>query len=173
MKHRYLILTLVATLSLALTAGCATKKAPAPEQPTTAPTKTTTEQPKTTQTGMTEAPVTETKAAELTLKRIHFDFDQYVLTSESREALENNAAFMRAKPQVNVQIEGHCDERGSDNYNLALGENRARAAMEYLVSLGISPRRLDIISYGEERPLVSGSDEEAWSKNRRAEFVIR
>ncbi|NIQ98388.1 MAG: OmpA family protein, partial [Desulfuromonadales bacterium] len=69
--------------------------------------------------------------------------------------------------------QGHCDERGSDSYNLALGEKRARAAHDYLVSLGISPERLSIISYGEERPLVQQSTENAWAKNRRAEFVVR
>ena len=74
--------------------------------------------------------------------------------------------------QVRVSIEGHCDQRGSDEYNLALGERRARAAMEYLVSLGVAPDRLQVISYGEEMPLDSGSSEDAWARNRRDEFKV-
>jgi peptidoglycan-associated lipoprotein len=107
------------------------------------------------------------------LQRVHFDFDQYTLSSEARQTLADNAAILKARPQVRVLIEGHCDERGSDEYNLALGERRARATRDYLVSLGIAPERLSTISYGEEQPLEKGSSEAAWAKNRRAEFRIR
>ena len=101
---------------------------------------------------------------------IYFDFDQFTLSAESRQTLGDNAKYLQANSGVQIVIEGHCDERGSDEYNLALGESRALAAKNYLVSLGISPARLSVISYGEEKPAVMGADEEAWAKNRRAEF---
>jgi peptidoglycan-associated lipoprotein len=104
------------------------------------------------------------------LRRIHFDFDQFTLSADAREILAGNAAYLRANSGQRIVIEGHTDERGSDEYNLALGERRARAALNYLVSLGIAADRLSILSYGEERPLVAGRDESAWSQNRRAEF---
>jgi peptidoglycan-associated lipoprotein len=106
------------------------------------------------------------------LNRIHFDLDQYTLTSGARDTLAANAAFLKANPDLQVRIEGHCDERGSDEYNLALGERRALAAMNYLESLGVAKARLSTISYGEEMPLVPGHDEAAWAKNRRAEFKV-
>jgi len=104
------------------------------------------------------------------LNRINFGFDEFTLSDEARATLAANAEYMKANPSLNVRIEGHCDERGSDGYNLALGERRANAAKSYLVSLGIAPNRLSIISFGEEMPLAVGGDESAWSQNRRAEF---
>ena len=119
-----------------------------------------------------EAAAEARRAAAAGLQRIHFDFDRSDLTDEARQILVNNAALLRAAPQVNVLIEGHTDERGSDEYNLALGERRAIAARNYLVSLGISADRLRIISYGEEMPIALERNEEAWAMNRRAEFKI-
>ena len=104
------------------------------------------------------------------LERIHFDFDQFTLSADSRRILGDNAKYLKANSGSKVVIEGHCDERGSDEYNLALGESRALAAKNYLVSLGISAKRLSVISYGEEKPLSKGAGEAAWSQNRRAEF---
>ena len=104
------------------------------------------------------------------LKRINFDFDQFTLSAEARSILGNNAKYMKANSGIKAVIEGHCDERGSDEYNLALGESRALAAKSYLVSLGISAKRLSVISYGEEKPLSKGAGESAWGQNRRAEF---
>jgi len=104
------------------------------------------------------------------MERIYFDFDQFTLSSEARQILGANAKYLNTVGDVNVVIEGHCDERGSDEYNLALGESRALAAKSYLVSLGISAKRLSVISYGEEKALVDAANEEAWAKNRRAEF---
>jgi peptidoglycan-associated lipoprotein len=104
------------------------------------------------------------------LERVYFDFDQFTLTSAARGVLKKNAAYLQANSGVKVVIEGHCDERGSDEYNLALGERRASAAKQYLVSLGVNAGRLSIISYGEEKPLEALSSEQAWAKNRRAEF---
>ncbi len=104
------------------------------------------------------------------LERIYFDFDQFTLSADARRILGENAKYLNANNGLQVVIEGHCDERGSDEYNLALGESRALAAKNYLVSLGIDAKRISVISYGEEKPLVSGSSEEAWAQNRRAEF---
>jgi peptidoglycan-associated lipoprotein len=101
-----------------------------------------------------------------------FDFDKYNLRSDARAALEANARLLKDNPNVKVLIEGHCDERGTVEYNLALGEKRARTSMDYLVSLGIEGNRLEIISYGKEKPIALGHDESSWSKNRRAEFGI-
>lgn len=107
------------------------------------------------------------------LQRIHFDFDKYELKPEAQRILAENARVLQAYPDVNIVIEGHCDERGTVEYNLALGDKRARAARDYLVALGISPSRISVISYGKERPLDYGHNEAAWAKNRRAEFVRR
>jgi len=106
------------------------------------------------------------------LKDIHFDFDKYDILPEDAQILKENAALLSKYPQVKVQVEGHCDERGTNEYNLALGERRANAAKKYLVSLGISADRISSISYGEEKPLDTGHNEEAWANNRRGHFVI-
>ena len=102
--------------------------------------------------------------------RIYFAFDKSDLTDASRQALTEKAELLKAFPALTMLIEGHCDERGTNEYNIALGERRARAAYDYLVMLGIEPTRLTVISYGEEYPAVPGSNEEAWAKNRRDEF---
>jgi peptidoglycan-associated lipoprotein len=106
------------------------------------------------------------------LKTVYFDFDKYDLTTTTRATLRMNADWLRANPGYRVVIEGHCDERGTIEYNLALGEKRANATREFLASLGVDTSALRIVSYGEERPAVDGRGEFAWSKNRRAEFVI-
>lgn len=113
------------------------------------------------------------EAATSGLQRIFFEFDQYVLTEQAKATLVNNAGLLRAAPALDVMIEGHCDERGSDEYNLALGEKRALATRTYLVSLGVAADRLSVISYGEELPLDPASNEQAWAKNRRAEFKVK
>lgn len=109
--------------------------------------------------------------AQLGMKGIYFDFDSYTLSEDSKQTLQSNAAWLKANPTANIVIEGHTDERGSDVYNMALGENRARSASNYLVSLGIAAERIRLISYGEEKPAVMGEGEAVWSKNRRAEFM--
>jgi peptidoglycan-associated lipoprotein len=103
---------------------------------------------------------------------IHFDFDRYDLKPKAREILSDKAFFLRKYPGVKILIEGHCDERGTNEYNLALGERRANSAKQYLVQLGISEGRISTVSYGEERPLDPGHNEEAWARNRRAHFEI-
>lgn len=102
--------------------------------------------------------------------RIYFAFDRSELTDMARQTLAEKAELMKTHPSLTLLIEGHCDERGTNEYNMALGERRARAAYEYLVLMGVASGRLTIISYGEEYPAVPGSGEEAWAKNRRDEF---
>ncbi len=115
----------------------------------------------------------ETRAPEpLNLGNIFFDYDKFDLTASARDILASHASALRNRSGVNVQIEGHCDERGTVEYNLALGDKRAKAVANYLVSLGVERSRLSTISYGKERPADSRQNESAWSKNRRAEFRV-
>jgi len=107
------------------------------------------------------------------LETIYFDFDKALLTPESRRVLEQNATYLRQHSDARVEIQGNCDERGSTEYNLALGNRRANAAKQFLVDLRIEPSRLATISFGEENPAVRGHNETAWSKNRRDDFVLR
>ena len=107
------------------------------------------------------------------LQDVFFDYDKFELDQEDRQALNQNARLLREHPSARILIEGHCDERGTVQYNLALGEKRAREVRSYLVDLGIDGSRIDVVSYGKERPFVLGHDEEAWAQNRRAHFVIR
>ena len=106
------------------------------------------------------------------LKRVHFDFDRYEIRGSDAQILKENAAVLSKFPAVKIQIEGHCDARGTNEYNLALGERRANSTRQYLLSLGVPAERISIISYGEERPLETVQSEEAWGKNRRADFII-
>jgi peptidoglycan-associated lipoprotein len=104
---------------------------------------------------------------------IYFDFDQSVIRPDAQDVLRKKAEFLRENSGSSVIIEGHCDERGTSEYNLALGERRALAAKAFLMNMGISSSRLSTISYGEERPVDPGSNEEAWARNRRAHFVLQ
>jgi peptidoglycan-associated lipoprotein len=106
------------------------------------------------------------------LKDIHFDFDKYDIRPGDTEILKENGTLLKKYSNVKIQIEGHCDERGTVEYNLALGERRANSTKKYLTSLGISPDRISTISYGKERPADPGHNEEAWAKNRRAHTII-
>jgi peptidoglycan-associated lipoprotein len=115
-----------------------------------------------------EGEVFETKL----LKDVHFDFDKYEVRQGDEEILKENVAWLKKNPKTKIQAEGHCDERGTIEYNLALGERRANYAKQYLVSLGIASDRVSTISYGKERPLDTGHSEEAWAKNRRVHFVV-
>jgi peptidoglycan-associated lipoprotein len=103
---------------------------------------------------------------------VYFDFDRAELREDARERLTKNAEWLRSHSQFEVTIEGHCDERGTNEYNLALGERRAAAARDYMTSLGVTTARLRSISYGEERPQCTTSDESCWAMNRRAHFVV-
>lgn len=105
------------------------------------------------------------------LEKIYFDFDSFKLSREARGILAKNAELMKGNAVAKVRIEGNCDERGSDEYNLALGEKRAKEAMKYLVTMGIPAEHLSVISYGKEKPADPGHNDAAWAKNRRDEFV--
>lgn len=106
------------------------------------------------------------------LLTIYFDYDRYTIRDTDMEKLTKNAKWLGLNSKTRVKIEGHADERGETEYNLALGDKRAQSVKRYLQDMGIQPERLDIVSYGEEKPAVPGHDEDAWSRNRRAEFVI-
>jgi len=106
------------------------------------------------------------------LQDIHFDYDKFDIRPQSVEVLRQAASLLVEHPNIKIQIEGHCDERGAEEYNLALGERRANVVKQYLVGLGIAPDRISTISYGEEKPLDRGHTEEAYSKNRRVHILI-
>ena len=106
------------------------------------------------------------------LKDIHFSFDQYDLDSNSKEVLQQNASYLKQNSRTKIEIQGHCDERGTNNYNIALGERRAHSTKRFLVSQGIDSSRINVISFGEEKPFCFNSNEDCWFQNRRAHFMI-
>ena len=165
-------------LTLALTVNFCATKAPQVE-PTTAPVVEQVEE----QAPMVEKPVLseeelflqksiEQLNKEENLKRIHFDFDKYSLREDMKPILQKNAEWIMKFATIEVLIEGHCDERGTVEYNIALGEKRAEAARNYLISLGVAADRIKSISYGKSKPLVQGVDEATFFQNRRDEFII-
>jgi len=107
------------------------------------------------------------------LRDIHFDFDRYEIRAEDAKVLEENALWLKRNAALRVLVEGHADERGTNEYNLALGERRARAARDYLAARGVDASRMFIISYGEERPVCTERTEACWAKNRRAHFLVK
>lgn len=122
----------------------------------------------------TEAGPQETAAAAGSgLQPIYFDFDRSLVREDAREALRANAEWLKANPQVNIRIEGNCDERGTVEYNQALGQRRAQSAKKYLTDLGIASRRISLISYGKEKPTCAESTEDCWQQNRRDDFVVQ
>ena len=116
-------------------------------------------------------PETSAVVKALGVKDIYFDFDQSAIREDSKKLLNENVEWLRKNPAAKATIEGHCDERGSSEYNLALGDRRARATRDYLVAAGIQANRISTISFGKERPFVLGHDESAWQWNRRAHFI--
>lgn len=175
----------IATLGLFLLAGCPSKPKPAADvAPTPTPATTPTPAPVRTVTsdtgGYDSKPMTGEELPpnvdEINkrgyLKTVNFDFDKYDVREEDKAKLQANADWLAKYPTVKVRVEGHCDERGTAQYNLALGEKRADAVKDYLVSLGIAASRLEIISYGKEKPLDPSQTEDAWAKNRRAQFLV-
>lgn len=112
------------------------------------------------------------KAAAGALKTINFDFDKSDIREADKGKLQAIASFMKSYSQVRLNLEGHCDERGTVEYNIALGDRRAHAALRYLASLGVAENRMNPVSYGKERPLVTGSNDQSWFENRRCEFKL-
>jgi peptidoglycan-associated lipoprotein len=141
--------------------------APAPASPT----------PPATAPPATAAPATPPRPSEFTesanLKDVYFDFDKYDIRPDDAKVLDGNATWLKSNANNLVLIEGHCDERGTNEYNLALGERRAKSTMNYLVSQGIQANRITIISYGKERPVCNEKTEACWQKNRRAHFLVK
>uniref|UniRef100_C6E652 Peptidoglycan-associated lipoprotein n=1 Tax=Geobacter sp. (strain M21) TaxID=443144 RepID=C6E652_GEOSM len=188
----------VLTFGALLSAGCAKKDVVRTEEPISAAQSAPTQAPATqarpeADSGAAQQPITETtpsreqavtqetakeagtgatQEVQAELQKVYFNFDAADLSEEARGSLSKNAEYLSRQAGIKVRIEGNCDERGSDDYNMALGERRAKAARDYLVNLGIASDRLSTISYGEEKPADPGHDEAAWAKNRRAEFVI-
>ena len=166
---RFKVLSMFAALLLLAACETATEE-------TTASTTTATESPSTAPAPVTPAPGIQPGSQEDLIDkvgdRVFFDFDRYDLKPEGRSSVEALAAWLNSFPAVTLTLEGHADERGTREYNLALGERRANAVKDYLIALGINAGRLTTISYGEERPAVPGSYEEAWAQNRRSQFVV-
>jgi len=119
-----------------------------------------------------EAAASEAAGAAFVNENILFSFDSSVLSDQAQQILNNKADYLRANSGIMVTVEGHCDNRGTEAYNIALGERRAESVKNFLVDLGISANRLKTISYGEERPIAMGQDEASWAKNRRAQFMV-
>jgi peptidoglycan-associated lipoprotein len=186
---RLFIVALV-IFGIGIIAGCAQRKvAPPPEQQKqteakqeqkTEPSGTITIKPAP-QEAVTEKLIAKAKPAETLisakelqtkLEDIHFDFDKYDIKDEAKPVLKELSDIVSKTPNIKVVIEGHCDERGTNEYNLGLGDRRANSTKEYLMSLGIASGRIETISYGEEKPLCTESTEVCWAKNRRAHFVL-
>ena len=167
-KKTWLVIALLLVIAgLLFTVGCQKKavsqtKAPGPAPATTAPA------PKASPAPVTTAP----SGWNLAQNNVYFEFDKSTLTPMAQDTLMRHAAWLRENPNASVTIEGHADDRGTNEYNLALGDRRADSAKAFLVDLGISASRLTTISYGEERPLCMEQTEECWAKNRRGHFVV-
>ena len=182
MKRSWVATGIVLTISLGfLVFGCAKKAVPEETEEMQQPVVEQPAPPAPEQVEPVKAPKVETAVAKPSLEEqiqkfedqdIHFDFDKYNLKQEVLAILWEKASFMKAHPEVTIRIEGNCDERGTVEYNLALGDRRAQSARDYLITSGITADRIQTISYGEERPLDPGHSEEAWAKNRRDHFVI-
>lgn len=166
MFAKRLLVLIVAIGLVTFAAGCGGKKAM--EEPVMEPEPTPqVEKP------VVKEPEMPKEVTPAVLNDVFFDYDKYNLTAESKSILEGDAAELKRVQDAMVTIEGHCDERGTVSYNLALGEKRANAAKEYLVALGVSGSRINVVSYGKERPFDTGHTEAAWAKNRRAHLVVK
>jgi len=181
------ILSLVCLLAIAFTVSCKPKAKqvapPPPPQVKEQPRIEKVEQPPAVQPPAVKKPeISEEELfmaksldqinSEKPLLMIHFDYDKYFIREDAKPVLEANAAWLKKFKTAKILIEGHCDERGTEDYNLALGEKRAKSTFDYLVSLDISGDRIKTISYGKSQPLDMGHDEVAWQKNRRAQFLV-
>jgi len=177
---KFLVISISIILALSFAASC--KKAPKEVPP---PPPQVQEQPKVEQVEPPVVKEPELSEEELFLQKsleeinrekplanIHFDYDKAEIRSDAASVLETNASWLMRFPTIKILIEGHCDERGTEEYNLALGEKRATNTRDYLASLGISTDRMRIISYGKSQPMDPGHSEEAWANNRRSQFAV-
>jgi peptidoglycan-associated lipoprotein len=172
-KTPALLFVMAVGLVALFAAGCAKKAVEAPPTPAPAPpvVQPTTPVPTPTPTPEISVPVPTVTAGDFA--DVFFELDSYALSDDAKLALDRAARLLRDKADVSVTLEGHCDERGTVEYNQALGEKRANAARDYLVNAGVPAARLQTLSYGKERPFAEGHDESAWAQNRRAHFVLR
>lgn len=156
----------IIVLALMVTAGCSSKSAVTPEVTTSQPISSPSSPSLPSGYGFDQwqtGPMGD----------VFFDFDSATLSTEAQEQLKQNGVWLESNAVKKALVEGHCDERCTSEYNLALGDRRAASAKEYLVRYGVSPSRLETVSYGEERPFDSGHNDESWAKNRRAHFVVK
>ena len=161
---------IIIVLALMVTAGCSSKSAVTPDEGTTI------SQPSlSSSSSLPQSPSGYGFDQWQTgpLGDVFYDYDSATLSTEAQEQLTQNGGWLESHASKAALIEGHCDERGTSEYNLALGDRRAASAKEYLVRSGVSPSRLETVSFGEERPFVQGQNEDAWAKNRRAHFVVK
>jgi len=176
------ILILIIVLALAFAVSCKPKAKPV----ATPPTPQVSEQPKVEKVE-TPPPVKKPELSEeelflsksleqinreKPLQMIHFDYDKFFIRDDAKPVLEADAAWLKKFKTAKILIEGHCDERGTEDYNLALGEKRAKSTYDYLVSLGVAPERMKTLSYGKSQPIDTGHNEAAWQMNRRAQFAV-
>ncbi len=164
----------IVVFSLMVTAGCSSKSAVTPAESTTGPVYTSpslSSQPSSQSSLPSGYGFDQWQTGPL--GDVFFDFDSATLSTEAQDQLKQNGEWMGNHAPKGALIEGHCDERGTSEYNLALGDRRAASAKEYLVRFGVAPSRLETVSYGEERPFDQGQNEESWAKNRRAHFVVK
>ena len=159
-----------AALCMLAATGCKTKKPPVAAGDTNTPAPVVAENVATGEEARTGLP--DPKGERITLGKIYFEFDAATLSDEAKATLQSNAEALTGNVDVHVRLEGHADERGSTQYNLALGERRANAVKSYLSTLGVSVGRLELVSYGEEKGADVGHDDSAWSKNRRVELSV-
>ncbi|MEW6570284.1 MAG: peptidoglycan-associated lipoprotein Pal [Nitrospirota bacterium] len=179
MRRSLLLVILICGIVLA---GCPPRKVVQPEQPQPV----TPEAQREAKEMAPEERITEQKLAKIeskeelpryqeeqdVFKDIHFDFDKYDIKQDARPVLEGIASRMLKNSDAKILIEGHCDERGTNEYNLALGDRRTKSTRDYLIALGVPTGRIETISYGEEKPLCTEAKEECWAQNRRAHFVV-
>jgi peptidoglycan-associated lipoprotein len=188
MKKTLIFALLVLLVSGFMLAGCTPKKVvqPEPQQPTVTPQEVKEKESVEVKTEIKpEEKITEQRLAKIETKEeipkyieerspfkdIHFDFDQYDIRLDAKPILQAIASWLLKNTSVNILTEGHCDERGTDEYNLALGDRRAKATRDYLTALGVPSNRIEMLSYGEEKPLCTDNTEECWARNRRVHFV--
>ena len=176
---KFLVYALAAVLVVTFFAGCKKKvqEVPPPPQVKEQPRVEKVEEPVVQEPVLSEEEILMSKSLEQINKEqplgmIFFDYDKYFVRADARPVLDANAAWLKKFKTVKILVEGHADERGTEDYNLALGEKRAKSAFDHLVSLGIPAERMKMLSFGKSQPLVSGHDEASWQKNRRTQFVI-
>jgi len=177
---KLLIFVLVVAVALSFTAACKKKPKevpPPPPQVKEQPKVEKVEQPVVKEPVLTEEEIYLQKSLEQInrekpLATIYFDYDKALIRDDAKPVLEANATWLTKFKTIKILIEGHCDERGTEEYNLALGEKRAKATMDYLVNLGLAAGRMKVISYGKSQPVDPGHTEAAWQKNRRAQFLV-